>query len=371
MKSNFEILSEEKDASTPIILAFDEGNISIPPFIADKLYEFVNNEREDDYISSVIGTKEEFMNVIAVFIETEYGIKVEDPEYQEAVDAIVTPVDAVSEPVVEEGEYGADPVMDTPPETEGEPQMGSSDGDPTLEPQLECKVFLVNDNAAYARAKLDDGSQIIGMKVNELPGKHTTVELPNDYGTARATPFTPGQLECVKKAVTEAYWKAKGGLMEAEVAPKEKVLIIMRGISGSGKSTKAKSFGGNVYSTDDFFMENEEYKFDPSKIVEAHGWNQNRVKEAMSSGETPIVVDNTNTQKWEAKPYVLMAKEFGYAVKVEESDTPWRFDAEELSKRNVHGVPKPAIQGMVDRYDKTNWNEDIDSIGAAKAPWEK
>lgn len=210
MTSNFEILSEEKDASTPVILKFGEGDVSIAPEIAGQLFDFINNEREDDFISAVTGTKEEFMNLIALFIESEYGIKVEDPEYQETLDAIVTPAEEPTpEPVVEDAQPIEQPVMDNPPETSGDPQLGSTQGDPSLPTQIECKVFLVNDNAAYGRAKLEDGSQIVGMKVTELPGGHTTVELPNDYGTARQTPFDSGLVECVKKAVTEAYWKAK------------------------------------------------------------------------------------------------------------------------------------------------------------------
>ncbi|MNE81595.1 hypothetical protein D3C80_1782580 [compost metagenome] len=63
-------------------------------------------------------------------------------------------------------------------------------------------------------------------------------------------------------------------------------------------------------------------------------------------------MDNTNTQRWEAKPYVVLAQEFGYEVIVREPDTPWRRNAAELAKRNVHGVPVEAIQRMLDRWDE-------------------
>lgn len=39
----------------------------------------------------------------------------------------------------------------------------------------------------------------------------------------------------------------------------------MRGVPGSGKSTKAKKLAGSngvIYSTDDFFMKNGEYIYD-------------------------------------------------------------------------------------------------------------
>ena len=62
-----------------------------------------------------------------------------------------------------------------------------------------------------------------------------------------------------------------------------KILIIMRGCPGSGKSYLASklSRGGAVLAADDFWMDNGEYKFDPERINEAHLWNQARVIEAM------------------------------------------------------------------------------------------
>jgi adenylate kinase family enzyme len=50
----------------------------------------------------------------------------------------------------------------------------------------------------------------------------------------------------------------------------------MRGIPGSGKSTTAKKLAGEtgkIHSTDNYFMVDGEYKFDPSKIREYHEAN--------------------------------------------------------------------------------------------------
>ena len=123
----------------------------------------------------------------------------------------------------------------------------------------------------------------------------------------------------------------------------------MRGISGSGKSTKAKELGadGVVLGSDDFW--GEDYNFDRSKIGEAHEWNQNRVREALSNGISPVVVDNTNTQFWEMKPYVGMAQQYGYQIKIVSVEV--KNTAQELAQRNKHGVPADAIQKMLDKYD--------------------
>jgi NEDD4-binding protein 2 len=101
-----------------------------------------------------------------------------------------------------------------------------------------------------------------------------------------------------------------------------KVLILMRGVSGSGKSTYAKRIqeerGGVIYSTDDFFMKDGEYQFDGSQIGRNHERNQQRTAEAMRMGINLIIIDNTNTQRWEMKPYVQMADEHNYTIEIVE-----------------------------------------------------
>lgn len=141
----------------------------------------------------------------------------------------------------------------------------------------------------------------------------------------------------------------------------EKILYVMRGISGSGKSTLAKQLGQNgvIFSGDDYFMEDGEYKFDPAKLQEAHQWNQNRTAQAMRKGISPIVADNTNTQAWEMKPYVEEAIKNGYRVEIREPNTPWKFDSDELVQRNTHGVPQEAIKRMIDRWEPDPTIEDI------------
>ena len=158
-------------------------------------------------------------------------------------------------------------------------------------------------------------------------------------------------------------------------ATEEKKLYILRGISGSGKSTLAKkiqeeegcSQANIVFSTDDFFVNKTtgKYEFDGSKIGRAHQWNQGRVKKAMSEGQQLIIVDNTNTQCWEAKPYVLMAIEHKYQVHVREPDTPWAKDAQELARRNLHNVPLEAIQRMLSRWDN---DFSVEAILKSKEP---
>ena len=147
----------------------------------------------------------------------------------------------------------------------------------------------------------------------------------------------------------------------------EKIMIVCRGISGSGKSTLAKELGksGVVYSTDDFFDRDGEYKFNPALLSRAHQWNHDRTRKAMESGISPVVIDNTNTTLKEIFNYVKLARENGYKIKFAEPDWhpelrteegKWNADfiSEMQKKRNLENpskiIPDATVRKMIDRY---------------------
>ncbi|XP_074024141.1 NEDD4-binding protein 2-like 2 isoform X1 [Numenius arquata] len=136
----------------------------------------------------------------------------------------------------------------------------------------------------------------------------------------------------------------------------QKWLLILRGLPGSGKSTLSRillgqSRDGIVFSTDDYFRQQDGYTYNAAQLGDAHDWNQKRAKQAMEQGKSPVIIDNTNTQAWEMKPYVEVALEKGYRVEFHEPDTWWKFDPEELEKRNKHGVTREKIAQMLERYE--------------------
>ncbi|KGL96032.1 NEDD4-binding protein 2-like 1, partial [Charadrius vociferus] len=101
-----------------------------------------------------------------------------------------------------------------------------------------------------------------------------------------------------------------------------------------------------VLSTDDFFMENGVYMFEPDLLEDAHKWNQKRAHKAMKNGKSPVIIDNTNIL------YVLLqARENRYEVIFQEPDTPWKFNVQELARRNIHHVPRQTIQRMKEQYE--------------------
>lgn len=140
-------------------------------------------------------------------------------------------------------------------------------------------------------------------------------------------------------------------------------LIIMRGIPGAGKSTKAKELvgSGQIFSTDDRIEAEGDYREffknmidnkDFGPLSRMHNLNFKMAKQAMEDGVSPVVVDNTNIKANEPKNYVEAALKMGYAddnIKFVEVGTSG-LSAEELADRNTHGVPLDKIEAMIQSY---------------------
>lgn len=134
-----------------------------------------------------------------------------------------------------------------------------------------------------------------------------------------------------------------------------KVLYIVRGLPGSGKSTFAEKLVGSdflVCEADKYFIDvvTGEYKFDASKIKDAHRYCYDLVETYMADSLVndqfyrEIAVSNTFTQEWEMKPYFELAEKYGYmtfTVVVENRH----------NGKNVHGVPEDKLEIMKNRFE--------------------
>ena len=128
-----------------------------------------------------------------------------------------------------------------------------------------------------------------------------------------------------------------------------KRVVIVRGISGSGKSTYIRNHlsGAYVCSADDFFIDSAgDYKFNPHKLGEAHRWCYSKFLTALTEQRQTVVVDNTNTQLFEFYGYVQLAWAHEYLVHVVRMDTP----VEVAAARNLHGVPDVSVKAMQERF---------------------
>ena len=127
------------------------------------------------------------------------------------------------------------------------------------------------------------------------------------------------------------------------------MLTLIRGLPGSGKTTKAKQIAqatGAVHVEADQYFETDtiikEYRFDPAKLGDAHRWCQWRVRKALGTGKH-CVVSNTFTRRWELQPYIDMAREFNVIYEIITATGQWP---------NVHGVPDKAIARMRARWQE-------------------
>jgi predicted kinase len=123
-----------------------------------------------------------------------------------------------------------------------------------------------------------------------------------------------------------------------------KELYLLRGLPGSGKSTLAKSLSDSHIEADMFFIKDGEYKFDGSKIKDAHNWCQDVVEHWMDENKPKIVVSNTFTQEWEMDNYYKLAERFGYRV--------YSVIVENRHGGvNQHGVPEEKLEQMKGRFE--------------------
>ncbi len=163
--------------------------------------------------------------------------------------------------------------------------------------------------------------------------------------------------------------------IDSFLSENEHVMIISRGVSGSGKSTAISKIvpKQHIYATDDFWGEG--YNFDRSMLKDAHLWNENRVDNSLSFKVKVIGVDNTNLSFFDLFPYFQMAKAYGYAVAFVESNTKEWLEFKKLKHdrddpsykenfeklvdfflgRNQHGVPRKIIKGQAFVYQDENY----------------
>lgn len=162
----------------------------------------------------------------------------------------------------------------------------------------------------------------------------------------------------IKEILREGIMKNSLGVV---ISRPNQVLIVMRGIPGSGKSTKAKQLAGAngvIHSTDDVIEAQGDYKEffekmfaskDFSPLSKAHSTNLKNLIESLKNGVSPVILDNTNIKQNEAKAVVKAALEMGLDDKnIQFVDIgTGGLSAQQLADRNTHGVPLDKIESMI------------------------
>lgn len=123
-------------------------------------------------------------------------------------------------------------------------------------------------------------------------------------------------------------------------------LILIRGLSGSGKSTFARFLESPLrvnYEADMWFDNYNNGVFDASKLKKAHKWCKDNVEYVLKSG-LDVIVSNTFTQEWEMQDYFDIAKQCGAKVTV-------LIVENYHGNKSVHNVPEETMKKMKDRFE--------------------
>ena len=153
-----------------------------------------------------------------------------------------------------------------------------------------------------------------------------------------------------------------------------KILYVMRGISGSGKTTYVEKVLVKKHprlahiSQDHFWIDAYgDYKIDTARMGEAVNWAFHKFLNALESDIPAIVVDNVNACFWHYSLYVRLAKQNGFEVQVIQMPT---ISKEVALKRNVHDVPEYVINRQIANFKKEtehpvlfvsqNWQDSLD-----------
>ncbi|ESO86356.1 hypothetical protein LOTGIDRAFT_167168 [Lottia gigantea] len=142
-----------------------------------------------------------------------------------------------------------------------------------------------------------------------------------------------------------------------QLIEQSKVMFLMRGLSGSGKSTVVKKIqtiypSNIVCSADNCFLdERGNYNYDFNKLSNAHDSCKEMAKINCQRGVQTVIIDNTNVKYWEAKYYFNLAYLYNYIVIIVTPKTPWQFNAEELCRRNKHGVDLITIHRKLNTFE--------------------
>ncbi|CAH0521691.1 unnamed protein product [Peronospora belbahrii] len=166
--------------------------------------------------------------------------------------------------------------------------------------------------------------------------------------------------------------KYMDGILSSSADSEKAVVIILRGIPGSGKTTIRREIQAicshkkvmlTTCSADSFFETQRGYLYDVRKIGAAHskckadftGAVEKELSRSSEDGclqQHVVLVDNSNTQRWEYEAYEDIAKIQGCRVHIIEMKCPDVLTAFRMSQRNSHGVPSDKVISMFQRWEK-------------------
>ena len=154
-------------------------------------------------------------------------------------------------------------------------------------------------------------------------------------------------------------------------------VYILRGLSGSGKSTYAnylKRTEGEVLvcSADGELDHGHGYQFDARRLPDAHKYCFRRFIDAVQKRWSVIVLDNTNILYHHFSHYIAVAEAFDYEVEI----VTITVAPEVAAERTTHNVPfkslKSRQKALIDDLSRTAIPQRIQqrTVCAGSSTWE-
>lgn len=138
-----------------------------------------------------------------------------------------------------------------------------------------------------------------------------------------------------------------------------KVVYLMRGLPGCGKSYTAKKLAGDsgvILETDEYFYsqvgdDTQCYDYDDALLEEAREWNLNRFRKEVDANRPLIIVDRGNGLNAATRVYIDYAMQHGYDVQFREPDSPWWNEVRVLLKYK-HFITASLFEQLADELSK-------------------
>lgn len=124
-------------------------------------------------------------------------------------------------------------------------------------------------------------------------------------------------------------------------------LILITGPAGAGKSTRARELMAerNIrynFEADQWMVDEQgNYCFDPKRLYYCHKKCQDYAESVMKLKQD-LIISNTTLTKKEAKPYIDLARTYGYEVEIIHLLTQFQ---------NLHGVPEEKVKQMQNKRE--------------------
>ena len=161
------------------------------------------------------------------------------------------------------------------------------------------------------------------------------------------------------------------------------LVIILRGIPGSGKSSITNSIikafcppcRFTKHSADDYFIrynkkqQKKVYEFIPNRIGQAHKASLNGFQKAIYRKNLDlIIVDNTNIKQWEYQKYLSLSTPLNMKSLIVELTPKNSTDVLKCCQRCIHSVPEDVVKRMASTFepctDDINENQRVIKIAA-------